>query len=107
MSAYSFFSNNLIYVDGENCEIVKSLKNTRPSDTRFFTAPSHTVGTSNLLVFVDGILQIMGVDYHDCNSDEVEFYNPVRVAHDVVIVLIKSKQGDIINNNTGIEWGSF
>lgn len=93
MSAYSFFSNNLIYVDGENCEIAKSLKNTRPDVTQTFTAPSHTVGTPNLLVFLDGRLQIKDVDYNDSNSTEIEFTNNVAVNQDVVIILVRAGQG--------------
>lgn len=104
MSAYSFYSNNLIYVDGENCEIIKSLKNTRPKNETIFTAPNHTVGTPNLLVFLDGKLQIADVDYHDCNSYEIEFTNPVGITHDVVMVLIRSKQQTV---SDGLEWGSF
>lgn len=106
MSAYNFFSNNLVYVDGETCEIIKSLKNTRYSNETFFKTPKHTVDTSNLMVFADGQLQIKDVDYRDANSYEIEFTRTITPIHDIVIVFVrgKDKEEDV---DVNIKWDSF
>lgn len=105
MSAYNFFSNNLIYVDGELCEITKSLANTRPTVQRVFDVPNHTVGTPNLLVFVNGSLKTEGSDYSS-NSHQVIFKNDIPIGYDVICVLIKGKN-DNGSTDKSVEWESF
>lgn len=107
MSAYNFFSNNLIYVDGELCEITQSLANTRPTVQRIFEVPNHTVGIPNLLVFVNGSLKAKGKDYDDSNSHQVTFKNDISVGHDVICILIKGKNNDNDSSDKNIEWESF
>lgn len=106
MSAYNFFSNNLIYVDSEICEITKSLANTRLTVQRVFEVPAHTVGTPNLLVFVNGGLQTKDIDYYDSNSSQISFTRDIPIDEDVVCILIKGKNSDS-SESQSLEWGSF
>lgn len=96
---FNFFSNNLIYVDSEQLEITKSLSNERPSLQKTFSVPNHTVGTNNLLIFLNGELQIRDKHYGDYNSHSIQFKNNVDTKSDFVAILIKA--------NSILEWGYF
>lgn len=96
---FNFFSNNLIYVDSEQLEITKSLSNERPNLQKIFTVPNHTVGTANLLIFLNGELQIKDKDYEDYNSHSIQFKNNVGTKSDFIAILIKA--------NSILEWGYF
>lgn len=96
---FNFFSNNLIYVDSEQLEITKSLSNERANLQKTFSVPNHTVGTSNLLIFLNGKLQIRDEDYEDYNSYSIQFKNYIDTKSNFVAILIKA--------NSILEWGYF
>lgn len=98
---FNFFSNNLVYVDTEQIEITKSLSGERNSNQKIFQVPSHTVGTNNLLIFLNGILQIKDLHYEDYNSNEVNFKNYISNDIDFIAILIKG------NSSGSLEWGYF
>lgn len=100
---FNFFSNNLVYVDTEQIEITKSLSGERNSSQKIFQVPAHTVDTNNLLIFLNGILQIKDFHYEDYNSNEVNFKNYISDDVDFVAILIK---GDG-NGSGSLEWGYF
>lgn len=98
---FNFFSNNVIYVDGEQVEYLRHPPNERDEEKPVYilSAPNHTIGTHNLIVFLNGQLQIKDKDYEDYNSSQIKFTKPIYRGHDVVILLIKG--------NTQLEWGYF
>lgn len=96
---FNFFSNNLIYVDSEQLEITKSLENQRPNLQKIFYVPQHTVGTDNLLIFLNGELKIKNKDYEDYNSNSIQFKNYIDTKSNFVSILIKG--------NSILEWGYF
>ena len=98
---YNFFSNNLVYLDGQICEIMKHLKYSHVDKQRIYQAPEHTHLTPNLLVFLNGVLQIEGVDYEDYNSNQINFLRDTYSYQDIVILLIRS--GGISNGNNNCE----
>ncbi len=63
--AFNFFSNNVIYVDGENIEKTVSLSGTRNGLQKVFNVPAHNIDTENLLIFCDGLLKIRDKHYKD------------------------------------------
>lgn len=99
---FNFFSNNVIYVDGENTEKVvypKAKDEEERPPKQFFYVPSHTIDTQNLLIFLDGNIQIKDRDYEDANSDYIKFKKNIYFNQDVVAILIKG--------STQLEWGYF
>lgn len=98
---FNFFSNNVIYVDGEQLEYVRHPPNEREEEkpVYIFNVPSHTVGTHNLIIFLDGRLAILDKDYEDYNSYQIKFKRPIYRSQEVVALLIKG--------NTQLEWGYF
>lgn len=97
---FNFFSNNVIYVDGEEVEILKSLAGERKNEfQQIFDVPSHTVGTNNLSIFLNGVLQIKDKHYEDYNSNQIKFKNKIGNGYDFVAILRKG--------NTQFEWGYF
>lgn len=104
MSKATFFSNTLNYFDLTENEIMSSLANTRPIPQRIFTVPQHNVDTNNLIIMIDGKVQIRGVDYEDINSSEIRFFNDIGTDKDFHSILIKNKAGE---GGTDIDWGSF
>lgn len=97
--AFNFFSNNVVYVDGESVERITSLKNTRNGLQKIFQVPPHNIDTDNLIIFKNGELQIRNVDYIDLNSNEIEFKIAVETSIDIDSILIKG--------NKEFEWGYF
>ena len=97
--SFNFFSNNVVYVDGENIERVTSLKNTRGGGQTIFDVPSHNMDTDNLIIFCDRVLQIRDVDYIDYNSNQIQFNRVISKEIDVDAILIRG--------NRELEWGYF
>lgn len=98
---FNFFSNNVIYVDGENTEVVRYPKDTsvEQKPRTIFYVPNHNRGTDNLLIFVDGNLEIIDRDYEDLNSSQIQFKRNIYPRQDVVAILIKGA--------SQLEWGYF
>lgn len=92
----NFFSNNVIYVDGENIERVDYVVDLPQS---IFNAPNHTVGTENLLVYLNNGLCIRDNQYEDYNSSQIRFKEILAEGSNVSIILIKG--------NSDFEWGYF
>ena len=62
---------------------------------KIFDVPSHNIGTPNLLVFLDGVLQKLGEDYKDINSTQIEFMKEVKYNNEIyVILLVQIKPGE-------------
>lgn len=107
MSAYNFFSNNVVFVDGEQCEITKSLANTRYDVQRVFETPSHTVDTPNLFVFLDGNLQTKDIDYNDSNSTQITFTKDIPINKTVICMMIKINKSIPDSIEKSILWDTF
>lgn len=84
-----FFSNNLVLVDTKINESVKSLAGSRQSAQRVFSVPTHTIGTDNLMVYIDGLLKLRDVHYIDRNSNEIEFLYDIQAEQDFYALLIR------------------
>ena len=97
--AFNFFSNNVVYVDGENVEKSTSLAGTRSGLQKIFEVPAHNIDTENLLIFCNGKLQIKDKHYIDINSNQIEFVKAIKNDIDFVSILIKG--------NKEWEWGYF
>lgn len=98
---FNFFSNNLVYVDTEQLEIEKSLAGSRTNQQKIFQVPQHTVGTNNLLIFLNGNLKIKDIDYEDYNSNEINFKDYISINDDFIAILVKG------NGDGSLEWGYF
>ena len=96
---FNFFSNNLVYVDGEQLELARSLSGERLNPQNIFNVPKHTVNTNNLLIFLNGNLQIKDKDYEDYNSSQVKFKYKIATSSDFLAILVKG--------NSILEWGYF
>lgn len=107
MSRIKFFSNNLITLDHKENEITFSLPDTRDDYIQQFKVPKHTVGTNNLLVFLDGRLVISDVHYEDINSHYISFYEPVPTDIEIYTILIKTSKDKTLKDSEVIEWQSF
>ena len=70
-----------------------------------FTVPEHNVGTPNLLIFVNGILQHKDIHYQDINSYQIKFITPPDPTYDIYTVLLISNEGSGEIQN--IEWEDF
>ncbi|MCG8540829.1 MAG: hypothetical protein MJA82_12955 [Clostridia bacterium] len=103
MSKVKFFSNNLVILGGKESEIVSSLRGSRVVWQQIFTVPKHTVGTKNLLIFLDGKIMIQGRDYEDINSYEVQLTYPIDPGKDFHAILVKTGK----DGNGALEWESF
>lgn len=90
MSKATFFSNTLIYLDNAENEIKYSLAYTRIYDQRIFAVPEHNVNSNNLLIFLDGRIQIRGVHYEDINSFNVRFINNISPNREFYSILTKN-----------------
>ena len=90
MSKATFFSNTLIYLDNAENEVMSSLANTRPNNTRVFNVPEHNVNTNNLFIFLDGRIKIRGEDYEDINSFQIRFLYDVSTSQVFHSVLTKN-----------------
>lgn len=77
-----FFNNNLAM--GEPI-ILESLPNTRPLPTKKFIVPEHIVGTKNLFIFVDGVLQRN--TYIDISWNTIEFNTELDTTKHIVSIL--------------------
>lgn len=105
MSKVKFFSNNLIVVGGKESEIVSSLKGERTDWQQIFRVPEHTVGTKNLLIFVEGKILIPDRDYKDINSYEIELTYALEPNKDFHAILIKT--GEDGDGGGALEWEDF
>ena len=92
MSKVNFFSNSLIVLAGKECETTSSLSNTRVKKEKRFKVPLHTIDTNNLMIFLDGKLQVKDRDYTDATSTEIEFTNEINVAVDFQSILIATHE---------------
>ena len=103
MSRVKFFSNSLIVLGGKESEMVSSLSGDRSTTRQKFRVPKHTQSTKNLLIFLDGKIQIPNRDYNDVSSEEVEFTFPVTTDRDFHALLINTGK----DGNGALEWQSF
>lgn len=94
MSKVNFFSNSLIVLSGKECQTTSSLRNTRDAPIDIFSVPEHSIGTNNLLVFVDGILKEPIRDYIDVSSYEVQFNEDIPIGSDFKSILISTEGED-------------
>ena len=105
MSKVKFFSNSLIVIGGKECEITTSLAGTRLQPQSIFEVPEHTIGTKNLLIYVDGKLLMPYRDYTDVNSHQVELTTSIDIDSDFyAILIITGNDGTAIG---GVEWEDF
>lgn len=84
-----FFNNNLAM--GEPI-ILESLPNTRPTPTTKFIVPEHIVGTTNLLIFVDG--QLQRNNYTDSGWNHITFANPIPTSALFTALLFTNTGGE-------------
>lgn len=104
----NFFSNSLLFVDGKVNETVESLPNTRPAPTSTFDVPLHTIDTTNLLVFVNGMLQTKDYDYQDISSSQIRFNRSINEVELFKAVLIKTDNSNGSGNvGTSSQWEEF
>lgn len=104
MSKVNFFSNSLIFSDPRESEKTVSLGVDRTVPQQVFNVPEHSVGTVNLLVFLDKQLQIPDVDYEDINSYEIRFFQPIDTGLDVYCVLMATQDE---KEEEEIKWEEF
>lgn len=88
MSDVNFFSNSLIVLSGKECQTTSSLSGERSTVETKFDVPTHTVRSKNLLIFLDGRLQVIDRDYEDINSFEVRFTKDIPTTVDFQSILI-------------------
>lgn len=104
MSQVNFFANTQINLNQiQYPTIFYPAPQTMGQD--IFTVPEHNVGTPNLLVFVNGILQHKDIHYQDINSYQIKFITPPDPTHDIYTVLLISNEGNGEIQN--IEWEDF
>lgn len=81
--------------------IIESPPNVRPSDQIIFNVPEHIVGTKNLFIYLDGILQ---TDYEDISYNTIKFNQPVSVDKYFKAVFLPHPSGGISDS---IQWEEF
>ena len=112
MSKAKFFSNSVIMLDHKDSEYSLSLKNTRTNAQKNFSVPMHSVGTPNLMIFLDGKLCVPNRDYTDINSTTVRFSRDIQIREDFHAVLIRTSKdivyvGDGDTQPSAINWEYF
>ena len=100
-----FFSNSLIVIGGRECEIITSPSGSRLDDEDIFTVPIHTVGTNNLLIFVDGKVLIPNIHYKDINSYQIQLTKPIGTNVDFHSILINLDQDS--DSKDDLVWQDF
>lgn len=100
-----FFSNDYIVLGKESVDRIISLSDTRPNPLREFKAPRHTIGTKSLLIFLNGKLQALGVDYIDKTSDSIEFLRAIDTTAHYESILIADT--GIAGDGGKLEWEEF
>ena len=103
MSQAKFFSNTVMMLDHKDNETTLSLKNTRLAQQRIFSVPEHSVGTSNLMIFLDGKLCVPIRDYIDMNSYQVQFTRQINIGEDFHSVLVKTSRDTVYIGGDGEE----
>lgn len=83
-----FFTNDRIVIGSNTNERYIYPANSRPETQKVFKTPEHTIGSKNLLVYVNGELVIPERDYKDINSSQISFTDPIPPNKDVDIVLV-------------------
>lgn len=108
MAKARFFSNSIIKLDHTENEIMSSLRGTRTSPQATFTVPEHTVGTNNLMIFIDGRIIIRDRDYTDINSNNIQLTNPIDTNVDFHAILVKTSKDEHIDIGVEtVKWESF
>ena len=103
MSKAKFFSNSVIMLDHKDSETILSLKDTRLEQQDIFKVPEHNVGTTNLMIFLDGRLCVPSRDYVDINSSQVKFTRQINIGEDFHSVLIKTSKDTVYIGGDGEE----